>query len=331
MKAVGNRTVSAEESGMRVDRWFHLHYPQLTHAYLNKLLRTGQVRVGGKRVKANARLSAGQELRIPPLAFERRPADLPAEQVSPLSPKERALFRSMVLYEDEDLYVLDKPEGLAVQGGTRTHRHIDGLLLGLAAELKERPRLVHRLDRETSGVLVVAKRRAIAAALGRLFATRSVRKIYWALVKGVPRPAQGQIDLALIKARSGEGDRVRAADEEEEDEAQRAVTSYAVIDKAPPVASWVSLKPVTGRQHQLRAHMSIIGHPILGDAKYGGMDALPDGIARKLHLHARRICFPHPRGGAVDVTAPLPDFMRRSLEFFGFEPDRYDDDNGGYR
>jgi 23S rRNA pseudouridine955/2504/2580 synthase len=315
---------------MRIDRWFHLHYPQVTHAYLNKLLRTGQVRVAGRRVKANARLSEGQELRIPPLAFERRPADLPATLVSPLSRQERALFRSMVLHEDDDLYVLNKPEGLAVQGGTRTHRHVDGLLMGLAAELGERPRLVHRLDRDTSGVLVIAKRRSIAAALGRLFATRSVRKIYWALVMGVPKPGQGRIDLPLIKSRSAEGDRVRAADEEEDD-GQRAVTSYAVIDKASPVASWVSLKPVTGRQHQLRAHMSIIGHPILGDTKYGGMENLPDGIARKLHLHARRISFPHPRGGSVDVTAPLPDFMRSSLEFFGFEPDRYRDDSEGDR
>jgi 23S rRNA pseudouridine955/2504/2580 synthase len=324
MKAIGNRTVSGDEGGMRVDRWFHLHYPQLTHAYLNKLLRTGQVRVAGRRVKGNARLEEGQKVRIPPLAFEQRPADRPADPAPPLSKQERALFLSMVLHEDDDLYVLNKPEGLAVQGGTRTHRHVDGLLMGLARELGERPRLVHRLDRDTSGVLVVAKRRAVAAALGRLFATRNVRKIYWALVKGVPKLRQGRIDLPLIKSQTGEGDRVRAAGQEE-DQAQRAVTNYAVIDKAPPEASWLSLKPVTGRQHQLRAHMSIIRHPIMGDAKYGGLEGLPDGIEKKLHLHARRITFPHPRGGTVDVTAPLPGFMRQSLEFFGFDPARYRD------
>jgi 23S rRNA pseudouridine955/2504/2580 synthase len=231
----------------------------------------------------------------------------------------------MILYEDDNLFVLNKPEGLAVQGGTKTHRHIDGLLMGLAAELGERPRLVHRLDRDTSGVLVIAKRRQVASSLGRLFATRSVRKIYWAAVKGVPRPAQGRIDVPLVKAATREGDRVRAADRHGEDQAQRAVTSYAVIDKAPPVIAWVTLKPVTGRQHQLRAHMAHIGHPIIGDDKYGGDMDLPDGIPNKLHLHARRITIPHPRGGELDVTAPLPKFMRQTWEYFGFDPDRYDE------
>lgn len=324
MKGAGSRSVSADEEGMRVDRWLHLHFPQLTHAYLNKLLRTGQVRVAGRRVKGNARLAEGQQVRIPPLAFEYRPADRPQSLTSPLSRQERALFRSMVLYEDDDLFVLDKPAGLAVQGGTRTHRHIDGLLLGLSVEFGERPRLVHRLDRDTSGVLVIARRRAVAASLGRLFATRNVRKIYWALVKGVPKPRQGRIDLPLVKAATGAGDRVQAASREDS-EAQRAVTDYAVIDKAPPEASWLSLRPVTGRQHQLRAHMAIIGHPIVGDGKYGGLEGLPDGVERKLHLHARRITFPHPRGGTVDVTAPLPGFMRQGLELFGFDPARYPD------
>ena len=174
----------------------------------------------------------------------------------------------MILHEDKDIYVLNKPAGLAVQGGTKTHRHIDGLLIGLGAELGERPRLVHRLDRETSGVLVIAKRRAVAASLGKLFATRTVRKIYWAGVKGVPKPAQGKIDIALIKAAGPDGDRVRVADADEE-EARRAVTHYSVIDKAPPVLAWMSLKPSTGRQHQLRAHMAHIGHPLLGDPVYG--------------------------------------------------------------
>ena len=235
MKAADNRTVSADESGMRVDRWFHLHYPQLTHSYLNKLLRTGQVRVAGRRVKGKVRLQEGQMVRIPPLAFANRSVDRPSDLMAPLSKQEGTFFRSMVLHEDDDLFVLNKPEGLAVQGGTRTLLHVDGLLMGLAVELGERPRLVHRLDRDTSGVLVIAKRRAVASSLGRLFATRNVRKIYWALVKGVPKPRQGRIDLPLIKAQTGEGDRVRAAGEEE-NHAQRAVTNYAVIDKAPPEA-----------------------------------------------------------------------------------------------
>ena len=319
-----HRRVVRDEDGMRLDRWFRVHFPQVTFAYLNKLARTGQLRVEGKRVKPNARLEAGQEIRVPPLAFEARPADAPSTEAKPLTKDERKLFDSMILHEDKDIYVLNKPAGLAVQGGTKTHRHIDGLLIGLGAELGERPRLVHRLDRETSGVLVIAKRRAVAASLGKLFATRTVRKIYWAGVKGVPKPAQGKIDIALIKAAGPDGDRVRVAEADEE-EAQRAVTHYSVIDKAPPVMAWMSLKPSTGRQHQLRAHMAHIGHPILGDDKYGGHEDLPAAIPNRLHLHARRIVFPHPRGGTVDVTAPLPPHMRETWALFGFDPGRYDE------
>jgi 23S rRNA pseudouridine955/2504/2580 synthase len=317
--------VTADEDGLRVDRWFKVNYPAVTHAYLNKLLRTGQIRVDGSRVKGNSRLEQGQDVRVPPLAFDRRPVDAPDEDLRPLTKEERALFHSMILYEDKDLYVLNKPEGLAVQGGTKTHRHIDGLLMGLAAELGERPRLVHRLDRDTSGVLVIAKRRSVASSLGRLFATRSIKKIYWAAVKGVPKPPQGRIDVPLAKSPTREGDRVRAAGAGNEAQSQRAVTNYAVIDRAPPALSWVTLKPVTGRQHQLRAHMAHIGHPILGDSKYGGSIDLPEAIANKLHLHARRIIFPHPRGGEVDITAPMPKFMRQTWQYFEFDPDRYDD------
>lgn len=324
MSEVLHRRVTRDEDGMRVDRWFRGHFPQVTFAYLNKLARTGQLRVDGKRVKPNARLVEGQEIRVPPLAFEARPADAPQAEAKPLTKEEKQLFASMILHEDKDIYVLNKPAGLAVQGGTKTHRHVDGLLIGLGAELGERPRLVHRLDRETSGVLVIAKRRAVAAALGKLFATRAVRKIYWAGVKGVPKPPQGKIDIALIKAAGPDGDRVRAADADEE-EAQRAVTHYSVIDKAPPVMAWMSLKPSTGRQHQLRAHMAHIGHPILGDDKYGGDKDLPAAITNRLHLHARRIMFPHPRGGTVDVTAPLPSHMQETWALFGFDPGRYDE------
>lgn len=323
MSEVSRRRVVRDEDGMRLDRWFRIHFPQVTFAYLNKLARTGQLRVEGRRVKPNARLAEGQEIRVPPLAFEARPADLPENETRPLTKEERKLFQGMILHEDKDIYILNKPAGLAVQGGTKTHRHVDGLLVGLGAELGERPRLVHRLDRDTSGVLVIAKRRAVAASLGKLFATHAVRKIYWAGVKGVPRPAQGKIDVALIKAAGPDGDRVRAAHSDEE--AQRAVTHYSIIDKAPPVLAWMSLKPSTGRQHQLRAHMAHIGHPILGDEKYGGDEGLPAAITNRLHLHARRIVFPHPRGGTVDISAPLPPHMRETWALFGFDPDRYDE------
>jgi 23S rRNA pseudouridine955/2504/2580 synthase len=326
MNEVKRHEVSPDEAGMRLDRWFRLHFPQVTFAYLNKLTRTGQVRVGTARVKTNTRLEAGQEVRVPPLAFDRRPADMPKTDVQPLTREERRLFNSMVIHEDRDLYVLNKPSGLAVQGGTKTHHHLDGLLMGLGAELGERPLLVHRLDRDTSGVIVVAKRRSVAAALGKLFATRAVKKTYWAVTKGVPRPAQGRIEVALIKARGPQGDRMRASTEGEEDDEQHAVTSYAVIDKASSVAAWVSLKPVTGRQHQLRAHMAHVGTPILGDDKYGGDEDLPVGVPNRLHLHARRVVFPHPRDGSVDVSAPLPDHMKATFELFGFETRRYDTD-----
>ena len=328
MNEVRRHVVSAEEAGMRLDRWFKLHFPQVTFAYLNKLTRTGQVRVDGARAKTNTRLEADQEIRVPPLAFDTRPADTPKADVKPLTPQERRLFDSMVLFEDRDIFVLNKPSGLAVQGGSKTHHHLDGLLMGLGAELGERPLLVHRLDRDTSGIIVIAKRRSIAAALGKLFATRAVKKTYWAVVRGVPKPAQGRIEVALIKAKGPEGDRMRASREGEEEDEQRAVTFYSVVDKAPPVAAWVSLKPVTGRQHQLRAHMAHIGTPIMGDEKYGGLDDMPEGMDRKLHLHARRIIFPHPREGTIDITAPLPDHMLKSFELFDFDANRFEEGEG---
>ena len=326
MTEVKRHAVSAEEAGMRLDRWFKLHFPQVTFAYLNKLTRTGQVRVAGARAKTNTRLVAEQEIRVPPLAFDARPADTPKADVPPLTPTERRMFDAMLMHEDRDIFVLNKPSGFAVQGGSKTHHHLDGLLMGLGVELGERPLLVHRLDRDTSGVIVIAKRRSVAAALGKLFATRSVKKTYWAIVKGVPKPAQGRIEVALIKAKGPDGDRMRASEEGEEEDEQRAVTHYSVIGKAEAIASWVSLKPVTGRQHQLRAHMAHIGAPIMGDEKYGGLDNMPDAMPKKLHLHARRIVFPHPRDGTIDISAPLPDHMLTSFKLFGFDPNRFDED-----
>ncbi len=317
--------VAADEVDMRLDRWFKVHYPQVTFAYLNKLTRTGQVRVGAGRCKTNSRLKEGDEIRIPPLAFDRRPADAPAADVKPLTKEERRFFDSMVIHEDQDIYVLNKPSGFAVQGGSKTFQHLDGLLMGLGADKGERPLLVHRLDRDTSGVIVVAKRRAVAASLGKLFATRLVKKTYWAIVKGVPHPPQGKIDVALIKAKGPEGDRMRASKQGEEDDEQRAVTSYNVIDKASKVAAWLSLKPLTGRQHQLRAHAAHIGTPILGDNKYGGDLGMPDGIENRLHLHARRLVFPHPRSGTIDITAPLPDHILKTFSMLGFDATQYDD------
>ena len=323
MAGVETKEVGRDEDGMRLDRWFRTHYAALPHSRLEKLLRTGQVRVDGGRVKANMRLAAGQMVRVPPL-----PDIAPEPVKTALSKADRAFLASIILYEDDDLMVLNKPPGIAVQGGTKTTHHLDRLLEGLGDGPKTRPRLVHRLDRDTSGVLVVAKRREVAAKLGRAFQTRSVRKIYWALVKGVPRPPQGKIDAALVKASGPEGDRVRKARPGEQEVAQSAVTYYSVVDRAGQTAAWLSLKPVTGRQHQLRAHMAILGYPILGDEKYQDNRELPEGLDNKLYLHARRISFPHPSGeGVVDVTAPLPEHMERAFAAFGFEPRQADQDD----
>src|SRR5947209_12219331 len=343
--AMGARTIAVteDEAGMRLDRWFKRRMPSLSLSHLNKIVRTGQVRVDGARVKAAARLEAGQNVRVPPLTFEAAAA--PEVRRAPSAEDARAL-RDMTLFEDRDLLVLNKPFGLAVQGGSGTTRHIDGMLDALADEHGERPRLVHRLDRDTSGVLLIAKTRRMAADLGEIFRSRQAKKIYWALVEGVPKPAQGRISLFLAKgegmgeargARSNpmaDRERMRVARHGEAD-AQHSVTYYAIVDKIAPKLAWLSMKPLTGRTHQLRAHAEAIGHPIIGDPKYGHrredaerrrdpMRAIPEDVERKLHLLARRLVLPHPRGGTIDVMAPLPPHMQRSFEKFGFDAKQYD-------
>jgi 23S rRNA pseudouridine955/2504/2580 synthase len=320
--------VARGEGGLRLDRWFRVHFPEVGYSYLQKLLRSGQVRIDGKRVQANARVEAGQQVRVP--AVVRQPAKARPSLAPPLglSKGDRDFIEGMILYEDEHVVVLNKPYGIAVQGGTGTKRHIDGLLAGMADRFGDRPRLVHRLDRDTTGVLLVAKTRDAAAKLGRVFQTRSAAKTYWALVKGVPKPPQGKVEAALVKAAGPDGDRVRKALPGEQAKAMHATTHYSVIDRVAHKAAWVSLKPVTGRQHQLRAHMALIGNPIVGDNKYEGDKVLADsGIELKLHLHARRIVIPHPAsGGNIDVTAPLPEHMRRTWELLGLDARRFDAD-----
>jgi 23S rRNA pseudouridine955/2504/2580 synthase len=325
--------VAKAEAGLRLDRWFRAHFPDVGYSHLQKLLRSGQVRVDSKRVQANARLETGQQVRVP--AVVRQPAKAKPSVVPPLglSKADRDFIERMILFEDDAVLVLNKPFGMAVQGGTGTKRHIDGILAGMADRFGgERPRLVHRLDRDTTGVLLVAKTRHAAAKLGRTFQTRSAAKTYWALVKGVPRPPQGKVEAALVKAPGPDGeDRVRKALPGEQDKAMHATTHYSVIDRVAHKVSWVSLKPVTGRQHQLRAHMALIGHPVVGDNKYEGDSVLADsGIDVKLHLHARRLVIPHPAGGkTIDVTAPLPEHMRKTWELLGLDANRFDADDDG--
>ncbi len=334
---VTTAVVSEDEAGMRVDRWFKRRYPSLALSHLAKICRKGEVRVDGKRVETSTRLEEGQKVRVPPLNIE-EPAS-PA--VKRANPEDAEALRTMTLFEDKDLMVLDKPYGLATQGGSRQTRHIDGMLESLAKG-DSRPVLVHRLDRDTSGVLLVAKNRRMAADLGEIFRSRQAKKIYWALVEGVPKPAQGRISLYLAKGAGMEKTRGAGRDLEKmrvarhgETDAQHSLTYYAIVDKVAPRCAWLSMKPLTGRTHQLRAHAEAIGHPIFGDPKYGHrpeddvrrrdpLRAMPDGLERKLHLLARRLVLPHPKGGVLDVTAPLPEHMKKSWELFGFDVKRYD-------
>ena len=318
--------VKSSDAGVRLDRWFRVHFPDVGYAYLQKLLRTGQIRVDSRRVGANERLEAGAQVRVPKIVRDGKKTVPTLKPPLGLSKADRDRIERMILFEDEHVLVLNKPFGLAVQGGTGTKRHIDGMLAGMADRFGERPRLVHRLDRDTTGVLLVAKHRDAAAKLGRIFQTRSAAKTYWALVKGVPRPPQGKIEAPLVKASGPEGDRVRKAGPGEQAEAMHATTHYSVIDRVASKAAWVSLKPVTGRQHQLRAHMALIGYPIVGDNKYGGdRSALAEQIEDKLHLHARRLVLPHPyTEGKIDVTAPLPEHMQKTWELLGLDAARYE-------
>ena len=329
--------IGEDEAGMRLDRWFRRRYPDLPQTHLNKIVRKGEVRVDGKRVEISTRLEAGQSVRVPPMTLPKRAAE---GEPAPPNPADAEALREMTLFEDKDILVLNKPFGLAVQGGSGTKKHIDGMLAALTDRNGQRPVLVHRLDRDTSGVLLCAKTRKMAADLGAIFRGRGAKKIYWALVEGVPKPAQGRISLFLAKG-EGMGDdrsakpahadleRMRVAKHGDPD-AQHSVTLYATVDKVTPRLAWLSMRPITGRTHQLRAHCEAIGHPIIGDPKYNRrpendparkdpLRAVPPGLESKLHLLARRLILPHPRGGMIDVTAPLPPHIKKSFEMFGFE------------
>jgi 23S rRNA pseudouridine955/2504/2580 synthase len=325
--ATGVQTVKVkpDEGGMRLDRFFEARFPGLSFAHIQRIIRKGEVRVDGKRAQPKDRLQAGQAIRIPPLKLD---APKPGPNATETQ-KNRAFIKSITLYEDDDVLVLNKPMGLAVQGGSGTTRHLDGMLDALRDALRDaqgqRPRLVHRLDKDTAGCLLVAKTRFAATALAKTFRTRSARKIYWALVAGVPKPRQGRISTFLAKEEREDDSFMRIAQHGEKG-ASHAVTYYAVVETAARTLAWLSLKPVTGRTHQLRAHMAHIGHPIVGDPKYFSIEnwELPGGIQNRLHLLARRIVVPHPRGGTIDATAPLPPHMQQSWNLLGFDAARYD-------
>ncbi|MGI4954340.1 MAG: RluA family pseudouridine synthase [Janthinobacterium lividum] len=318
---VETRTITEDEAEIRLDRWFRRHFPGLMQSAIQKMCRTGQIRVDGKRAETSTRLAPGQMIRVPPMPDAPPPKVVVRPGADPLLRKE---LEQMVLYRDAQLIVLDKPFGLAVQGGPGITKHLDGMLDGLRDEGEARPRLVHRLDRDTSGVIVLARTPGVAAKLSAAFRGRAVQKTYWAIVAGRPSPGEGRIDLPLLKYEGKRGERSVPTTREDED-GQRAVTDYRTLDHAGQKLSWMELSPVTGRTHQLRVHCVAIGTPIVGDRKYhepdqnGAGNAIIEGLPEKLHLHARQLDLPHPAGGRLVVEAGLPPHMRESFKTLGFE------------
>lgn len=311
MSRVQTIAVTGDEADLRLDRWFRRRFPQLSHGRLEKLLRTGQVRVDGRRVQSSTRLEPGQKVRVPPMGE----APPPAAPRPSVSERDARSLQQAVLYKDEDVLAINKPPGLAVQGGTGLARHLDAMLDALRFGSPERPRLVHRLDRDTTGVLLLARHVRAAADLAEAFRRKDCRKLYWAVVVGVPKPAAGRIELALSKLPGRAGERM-APDEDGKD----AITEYRVLDHAGRQVAWLELQPLTGRTHQLRAHCAAIGTPILGDRKYGGTAAfLPaQPTAARLHLHARSIALRRADGRRIEVTAPPPPHLAATFAFFGF-------------
>lgn len=317
MKEVRTLFVDPGEDGVRLDRWFKRRWPHLNHIHLQKLTRSGQIRVDGARARPDTRLAAGAQVRVPPL-----PDAPPVRAKGELNPRDAAFIKSLVIYEDEDVLALNKPSGLAVQGGTKTSRHVDGLLSAWGEGLN-RPRLVHRLDRDTSGVLVLGKSPQAAAQLAGAFAKRRAQKIYWAIVTGFPKPGDGTIDRSLAKQGMGDRELMMPADLNDP-RAETAETEYVTLARAGPRAAWMALWPHTGRTHQLRAHMLFLGHPIVGDPKYNtdASRTLSEGL--KLQLHARRLVLPHPTRGTLSLEAPISKELRAGFERFGFDEQEAD-------
>lgn len=335
MSQVQNITVGPGDADQRLDRWLKRLFPHLGQGRIEKMCRKGELRVDGGRVKASTRLATGQEVRIPPLP---EPGEVKSRPKPSVSDKDAAMMNALVLYKDDHIIALNKPPGLPTQGGSKQTRHVDGLAEALTFGLDEKPRLVHRLDKDTSGVLLLARTRAVAGALTEAFRARETRKIYWAAVAGVPTPPMGTIKFGLVKApghgKGGENEKMRVLHPREvatTEGAKHATTDYAVLSALAKRAAWVAMVPVTGRTHQLRAHMAALGHPIIGDGKYGGsgQENLGDGwgammggaVSNKLHLHARSLSFKHPvTGSKVTITAPLPEHMQRTWGFLQWDP-----------
>ncbi|MXO84619.1 RluA family pseudouridine synthase [Altererythrobacter aurantiacus] len=308
-------TIDADDDGIRLDRWFKRNLPQVGFGTVSRWARTGQIRVDGKRASVDDRLEKGQQLRVPPGGDDKAKR---VRQKRELTEAEVAEAKAMVIAETPSAIVLNKPAGLATQGGSKTHRHVDGLLDAFAqGEDDVRPRLVHRLDKDTSGVLLIARTPGSAAYFSKRFSGRSARKVYWALVVGRPEIDEGMIEAPLAKQPGSGGEKMHV----DEENGQSAKTRYRVVDRAGNKAAWVECEPLTGRTHQLRVHLAAIGHPIVGDGKYGGQDAMLTGsVSRKMHLHARRLIIDQPDAPKIDVTAELPEHFAATMEQLGFDP-----------
>ena len=314
--AIRHFKVEPDDDGIRLDRWFKRHLPDASFNLVSRWARTGQLRVDGKRATPGDRLEAGQEIRVPPADSEAAVTGKPARTRRELTDQEVDFATDMVIHRDDAALILNKPPGLATQGGTKTEAHVDGLLDALTFGLDNRPKLVHRLDKDTSGVLLVARTSRSAAHFAKAFSSRTARKVYWALVVGVPSIYDGFIDLPLAKQPGSGGEKMHV----DEKEGASARTRYRVVERAGNACAWVELQPYTGRTHQLRVHMAAIGHPIVGDGKYGGKDAFLTGtISRKMHLHARRLRIDHPKGHQIDITADLPPHMAESFADLGLD------------
>lgn len=314
--SVATHTVPPVEADTRLDRWLRRRYPALTQGALQKMLRTGQIRVDGKRAEASTRLAPGQEVRLPPMP------DTPAPKAEPRPMPESVAreIQARVLYRDASLIVLDKPPGLAVQGGPGITKHLDGMLDALAYD-GERPRLVHRLDRDTSGVLLLARTVQTAAFLAKAFRGRDVEKTYWAIVVGEPLHHAGTIEMPLTKEGGRGAERIVAAlPGARGPDVLRSTTDYRVLDVAKRRAAMLEMRPHTGRTHQLRVHCATaLSTPILGDGRYGGAAAHLEGLSGSLHLHARALRVPHPEGGVLEAMAAPPPHMEATMQFLGFD------------
>jgi 23S rRNA pseudouridine955/2504/2580 synthase len=308
-------TVAEDDDGIRLDRWFKRHMPEVSFNMVSRWARTGLLRVDGKKATPGDRIEMGQKIRMPPAAEQAARPSRAQPTREPLGEDEIAFIRDMVIYEDPQAFVLNKPPGLATQGGTKTTQHLDRLLDGIGDE-RGRPKLVHRLDKDTSGALLVARTARAAGHFAKSFSGRTARKVYWALVVGVPDRDEGEIDAPLAKQPGTGGEKMHVSEEA----GLPARTRWRLVERAGNRTAWVELQPLTGRTHQLRVHMAAIGHPIVGDGKYGGKGAFLTGaISRKLHLHSRRLRIDHPDGGALDISAPVPDHFAAILDALGFD------------